>query len=245
MPNVILSIQGLKKKFHQQEILTGIDLDIHEQSIVTIIGESGSGKSTLLRCINQLENADEGEIWYRDKNLLSEKVNMNEIRTKIGMVFQNFNLFNHKDVIENLTLAPINILKKSKKEAIDEALKQLERVGMLEFKNRLVSTLSGGQKQRVAIARALCMNPDILLFDEPTSALDPKMIGEVLSVIRDLAKDGMTMVIVTHEMAFAKEVSKHVVYMDQGKILEEGTPNDMFGQPKSKELKEFIHRFMQ
>lgn len=242
--NTVISIKNLKKSFGPLEVLKDISLDIYDKKIVSIIGASGSGKSTLLRCMNLLETPDEGSISFHDIELLDKKVNINKIRQKIGMVFQSFNLFNNMNVIDNCTHAPLKLLNISLSEAIEKATYYLSKVGMADYINQDVKTLSGGQKQRVAIARALCMQPDVLLFDEPTSALDPETVGEVLDVMKILANEGMTMVVVTHEMAFAKSVSNHVVFMADGYIVEEGHPNDIFITPKHEKTKSFLKRFL-
>lgn len=236
----IIQIKGLRKSFGDKEILKGINLDVYPGEVICIIGTSGSGKSTLLRCINLLEYPNGGDILFKKQSILDRKNNVNKTRSKIGMVFQSFNLFNNKDVIDNCTLGPTQILKMDRKIAEEKAMSLLDRVGMKDFALANVNTLSGGQKQRVAIARALCMNPEIMLFDEPTSALDPEMVGEVLQVMKDLAKEGMTMVVVTHEMKFAKEVASRVVFMDEGVIAEDGTPEEIFDHPKNERLKKFI-----
>ena len=236
----IIQIKGLRKSFGDKEILKGINLDVYPGEVICIIGTSGSGKSTLLRCINLLEYPNGGDILFKKQSILDRKNNVNKTRSKIGMVFQSFNLFNNKDVIDNCTLGPTQILKMDRKIAEEKAMSLLERVGMKDFALANVNTLSGGQKQRVAIARALCMNPEIMLFDEPTSALDPEMVGEVLQVMKDLAKEGMTMVVVTHEMKFAKEVASRVVFMDEGVVAEDGTPEQIFDHPKNERLKKFI-----
>ena len=241
----IISINHLAKSFGQKEVLKDINLDIYKGEVVSIIGSSGSGKSTLLRCINQLEHADSGAIYFNEKNILDKKNNINELRQNIGMCFQSFNLFNNKNVLQNCILAPTKIKKVNKEEAIKQAKEELLKVGITEeYLNKKVSTLSGGQKQRVAIARALCMKPEIMLFDEPTSALDPEMVGEVLQVMKDLASQGMTMVVVTHEMAFARDVSTKVVFMDNGVIEEQGSPSDIFNNPQKERTKEFLSRFL-
>ena len=243
--NAIISINHLAKSFGQKEVLKDINLDIYKGEVVSIIGSSGSGKSTLLRCINQLEHADSGAIYFNEKNILDKKNNINELRQNIGMCFQSFNLFNNKNVLQNCILAPTKIKKVNKEEAIKQAKEELLKVGITEeYLNKKVSTLSGGQKQRVAIARALCMKPEIMLFDEPTSALDPEMVGEVLQVMKDLASQGMTMVVVTHEMAFARDVSTKVVFMDNGVIEEQGSPSDIFNNPQKERTKEFLSRFL-
>ena len=236
----IIQIKGLRKSFGDKEILKGINLDVYPGEVICIIGTSGSGKSTLLRCINLLEYPNDGDILFKKQSILDRKNNVNKTRSKIGMVFQSFNLFNNKDVIDNCTLGPTQILRMDRKIAEEKAMSLLDRVGMKDFALANVNTLSGGQKQRVAIARALCMNPEIMLFDEPTSALDPEMVGEVLQVMKDLAKEGMTMVVVTHEMKFAKEVASRVVFMDEGVIAEDGTPEQIFNHPKNERLKKFI-----
>jgi len=242
--NKILEIKNLKKSFSTQEVLKDISLNIYEKEVVCIIGPSGSGKSTFLRCINLLEDVDSGSINFNGIDITSDKVDINKLRTHIGMVFQSFNLFNNKNVIENLTLAPIKILKMDKAEANNLALENLDKVGMKDFAYRSVDTLSGGQKQRVAIARALMMNPKILLFDEPTSALDPMVVGEVLSVMRDLAKSGMTMIVVTHEMSFANSVASRVIYMDEGMIIEDDLPEVIFKNPKNEKTRSFLANFL-
>ena len=243
MSNEIIEIKHLTKKFGDHEVLKDINFSVKKGDITSIIGASGSGKSTLLRCINLLENPSGGEILYNGNNILETK-DIPNYRTKVGMVFQNFNLFENMNVLQNCMIGLQKVLKIDKSEAKERALFFLEKVGMLPYINAKPKQLSGGQKQRVAIARALAMKPEILLFDEPTSALDPQMVGEVLSVIKTLAKEGFTMIIVTHEMAFAKEISNHVVFMHQGIILEEGTSNDIFVNPKNNETKEFLHRFI-
>ena len=240
----ILRINGLHKTFGKNHVLRGIDTYVNKGEVLCIIGTSGSGKSTLLRCCNLLEYPEEGEILFEGTNILDRKVNINKIRQHIGMVFQSFNLFNNKNVIENCTLGPIKLLKMDKKEAEAKALRILDSVGMLSFAYQRVQTLSGGQKQRVAIARTLCMNPDVILFDEPTSALDPEMVGEVLDVMKTLAQSGMTMIVVTHEMGFARDVSDRVIFMDKGVIAEEGNPQDIFNNPKEERTKEFLKRVL-
>lgn len=243
--NTVIKIEQLEKSFGSLHVLKGIDLEVHKGEVVCIIGASGSGKSTLLRCINLLEEADSGHIWFENKDLMDLKVNLNELRQKIGMVFQGFNLFNNKSVLDNCTLAPMTVKKIPKVQAEATAIKNLKIVGLGDFIYADSRRLSGGQKQRVAIARALCMEPDIMLFDEPTSALDPEIVGEVLDVMKNLAKEGMTMVVVTHEMAFAKEVSDRVVFMDQGVILEQGSPKEVFGNPKQERTREFLSRYLE
>ncbi len=241
--NIILRINNLSKKFNDLEVLKDISIEVKENEVISIIGSSGSGKSTLRRCINLLEDADGGEIIYNDVNILDRKVNINKIREEIGMCFQSFNLFNNYNVLDNCTLALRKIKKMKRKEAEEIALNNLKKVGMDTFSHAKVETLSGGQKQRVAIARSLSMSPKILLFDEPTSALDPEMVGEVLEVIKSLRGENMTMIIVTHEMSFAKDVSDRVIFMDQGLICEEGTPKEVFDSPKNERTKEFLKRF--
>ena len=243
MPEVILQIRNIHKRFDDQLVLNGINLDIHEKEVVSIIGSSGSGKTTLLRCLNLLNEPEDGQILFLGEDLMDPKVDLDHLRMRMGMVFQSFNLFNHQNVMENCIMAPISLLKMKKEDAIDKARLLLDKVGMLKFEHVQVTQLSGGQKQRVAIARALMMNPKIMLFDEPTSALDPEMVGEVLEVIKDLAKEGMTMVIVTHEMDFAKEVSHRIIFMDQGLIAESGTPDDIFKNPKEERTKAFLRRY--
>lgn len=241
----VIKVEGLRKSFGSHVVLKDIDFTIMPGEVVTIIGASGSGKSTLLRCINLLEIPDAGHVWFHGKDLAAQHVDVNKLREKIGMVFQGFNLFNNMNVLDNCTLAPVTLKKMDKAEAESVAMGHLRSVGLEEFAKADVNTLSGGQKQRVAIARALCMRPDLMLFDEPTSALDPEIVGEVLGVMRDLAKDGMTMVVVTHEMDFAKNVSDKVVFMDQGVIAEEGSPKQMFTSPKHPRTREFLSRYLE
>ncbi|MCI1998357.1 MAG: amino acid ABC transporter ATP-binding protein [Olsenella sp.] len=241
----VIKVEGLRKSFGSHVVLKDIDFTVMPGEVVTIIGASGSGKSTLLRCINLLEIPDAGHVWFHGKDLAAQHVDVNKLREKIGMVFQGFNLFNNMNVLDNCTLAPVTLKKMDKAEAESVAMGHLRSVGLEEFAKADVNTLSGGQKQRVAIARALCMRPDLMLFDEPTSALDPEIVGEVLGVMRDLAKDGMTMVVVTHEMDFAKNVSDKVVFMDQGVIAEEGSPKQMFTCPKHPRTREFLSRYLE
>jgi len=243
MTEKILEIKNIHKSFGKLEVLKGIDFSVNKKDVVCLIGSSGSGKSTLLRCINLLEQPDSGEIIVNNTNVLLDP-NVNQYRAKVGMVFQSFNLFNNMSVLKNCMIAQIRVLKRDKEEAKKRALYFLDKVGMSQFQNASATTLSGGQKQRVAIARALCMDPDILLFDEPTSALDPEMVGEVLEVMKQLANEGLTMVVVTHEMQFAKEVATHVVFMDKGIIAEEGTASDIFLNPKQARTKEFLGRYI-
>ena len=240
----IIEIIDLKKSYNQLEVLKGVSLNVKKGEVVSIIGSSGSGKSTLLRCVNLLEEPNGGSIIYNGTNILSDKVNVNKIRESIGMCFQSFNLFNNLNVLDNCTLALRKIKKINKQEAEEIAMRELKKVGMADFASKKVTKLSGGQKQRVAIARSLCMNPEIMLFDEPTSALDPELVGEVLDVIKNLANEGMTMIVVTHEMAFAREVSSRVIFMDNGYICEEGNPEDLFTNPKQERTKEFLKRYL-
>ena len=240
----LIRVEDLRKSFGQLEVLKGINLSVMPGEVVTIIGASGSGKSTLLRCLNLLETPDSGHVWFHDTDLTADRTNVNALREKIGMVFQGFNLFNNRNVLDNCTLAPVTLKKCSKEEAEKTALRHLESVGLAKFANADVTRLSGGQKQRVAIARALCMNPQIMLFDEPTSALDPEIVGEVLEVMRKLAGEGMTMVVVTHEMAFARTVSDRVVFMDQGVVLEQGSPDKIFGAPEHERTRAFLSRYL-
>ena len=245
MSETVIRVEKLEKSFGELRVLKGINLEVHKGEVVCIIGASGSGKSTLLRCLNLLEEADRGHIWFDGQDLMDLKVNLNALREKIGMVFQSFNLFNNKNVLDNCTLAPTSVKKIPKAQAEETAIKNLTLVGLKDFIHADSRKLSGGQKQRVAIARALCMEPEIMLFDEPTSALDPEIVGEVLDVMKGLAASGMTMIVVTHEMAFAKEVSDKVVFMDQGVILEEGSPAEIFGNPKEERTREFLSRYLE
>ncbi|CEQ12505.1 ABC transporter aminoacid-family ATP-binding protein [[Clostridium] sordellii] len=238
----MIQIKNIKKNFGKNEVLKDINLNIKKGEIVAILGPSGSGKSTLLRCINLLESPNGGEIIYKGENILDKKCDINKVRQHIGMVFQNFNLFSNMTVIQNIIVAPIKVKKIKKEEAIKEALVLLERVGLLDKKDDYPSQLSGGQKQRIAIARALAMKPDIMLFDEPTSALDPEMVKEVLDVMKELAKEGMTMAVVTHEIGFAKEVADKVVFMDNGFIIEEGSPKEIFENTKQIRTKQFFDK---
>lgn len=243
MSETILEVQHLGKSFGTHEILRDIDFSVKPKDVTCIIGPSGSGKSTLLRCMNLLETPSSGEIRYHGTNIMDKHVNVPKYRSKVGMVFQNFNLFNNMTVLKNCTVGQEKVLKKSKEEAHKNAMMYFEKVGMAPYINAKPKQLSGGQKQRVAIARALAMEPEILLFDEPTSALDPEMVGEVLEVMRGLANEGMTMLVVTHEMAFARDVSNHVVYMADGVICEEGSPSDIFENPQNARTKDFLARF--
>ena len=243
MNETILQIQHLSKSFGSHEVLKDIDFSVKKGDVTSIIGASGSGKSTLLRCVNLLENPSAGEIRYHDENILRRGFDVPTYRSRVGMVFQSFNLFNNMTVLENCIVGQVKVLKKNREEARQHALYYLEKVGMTPYINAKPRQLSGGQKQRVAIARALAMDPEVLLFDEPTSALDPEMVGEVLSVMQSLAQEGMTMLVVTHEMAFARDVSNHVVFMSQGVICEEGSPEEVFGNPQKQETKDFLARF--
>ena len=238
----IIEISHLRKSFGDREILKDIDFRVDPGEVISIIGASGSGKSTLLRCINLLETPSGGEILYRGKNILGEEMSVNAYKTKLGMVFQQFNLFENHNVLSNCVVGQMKVLKKTRKEAEETALKYLKVVGMDQYVNAKPKQLSGGQKQRVAIARALSMEPDVLLFDEPTSALDPEMVGEVLKVMKDLAEAGLTMIVVTHEMAFARDVSDRVIFMDDGVIVEEGHPKDIFNAPTEERTKAFLQR---
>ena len=243
MGETILEIRHLSKAFGDHQVLRDIDFTVEKGDVTSIIGASGSGKSTLLRCINLLETPTGGEILYHGKNVAGRGVNAADYRSHVGMVFQSFNLFNNMTVLENCMVGQIKVLKKNKEDARKSAMNYLEKVGMAPYINAKPRQISGGQKQRVAIARALPMDPEVLLFDEPTSALDPEMVGEVLNVMQALANDGMTMLVVTHEMAFARDVSTHVVYMNQGVICEEGAPADVFGNPQQQETRDFLSRF--
>ena len=240
----MIHIKNLKKSFGKVSVLNGIDEHIEKGEVVVVIGPSGSGKSTFLRCINLLEEPTSGEIIFEGNNIMNKDVDINKLREKMGMVFQNFNLFPHKSVIENITLAPIKVKGVSKSEAERKAMELLKMVGLEDKRNAYPSSLSGGQKQRIAIARALAMEPDVMLFDEPTSALDPEMVGEVLSVMKKLAKEGMTMIVVTHEMGFAKEVGDRILFIDGGKVLEKGKPNEIFENPKNSRTKDFLSKVL-
>ena len=244
MSELVLQVQHLSKSFGSQEILRDIDFSVHAGDVTSIIGASGSGKSTLLRCINLLETPSDGHILFHGQDMAGRHTNAAAYRAKVGMVFQSFNLFNNMTVLQNCMVGQIKVLKKKPDEAREMALRYLRQVGMAPYINARPQQLSGGQKQRVAIARALAMQPEILLFDEPTSALDPEMVGEVLSVMRQLAKEGMTMLVVTHEMAFARDISTHVVYMNGGVICEEGTPQQIFNNPQKAETRDFLARFI-
>ena len=242
--NVKIHVSNLKKCFGDLEVLQDISTDIYEGEVVVILGPSGSGKSTFLRCLNRLEEKTGGEIEIDGKDIYAKGVDINKMREDIVMVFQHFNLFNNYDVLGNMTLAPVMLKKASKEEAKENAMKMLEKVDLVEKAHVYPAQLSGGQKQRVAIARALCMNPDIMLFDEPTSALDPEMAGEVLNVMKALAREGMTMVIVTHEIGFAREVADRIIFMDGGYIVEEGTPEEVIGNPKEARTIDFLNKVL-
>ena len=239
-----ISVRNLKKNFGSLEVLKDISLDVSEGEVVVLLGPSGSGKSTLLRCLNQLETVTSGQIIIDGQDVTDKHTNINKVRENIGMVFQHFNLFNHLTVLKNMILAPVHLKTLSKTEAKDKAMKLLERVGLADKADAYPSQLSGGQKQRVAIARALEMNPDILLFDEPTSALDPEMVGEVLAVMKELAREGMTMVVVTHEIGFAREVASRVIFMEGGYIVEEGTPDEVINHPKEPRTIDFLSKVL-
>lgn len=240
----MINVRNLYKSFGKNEVLKDINETIKKGEAVVIIGPSGSGKSTFLRCLNLLEEPTSGVINFEGEDITDKNVDINKIREKMGMVFQQFNLFPHKTVMENLTIGPTKIKNISNGEAIKKGSELLEKVGLLDKKNVYPNSLSGGQKQRIAIARALAMEPDVMLFDEPTSALDPEMVGEVLGVMKSLAKDGMTMVVVTHEMGFAKEVGDRILFMDEGRIIEEGTPEDIFQNPKNSRTKDFLSKVL-
>lgn len=240
----MIHVKDLHKYFGENEVLKGVNDRIKKGEVVVVIGPSGSGKSTFLRCLNLLEEPTKGEIIFEDQNITNKNVDINKIREKMGMVFQQFNLFPHKTVLENITIAPINVKNKSKFEAEEKAKELLKRVGLLDKASAYPASLSGGQKQRIAIARALAMEPDVMLFDEPTSALDPEMVGEVLGVMKDLAKEGMTMVVVTHEMGFAREVGDRIIFMDGGNIVEQGTPEEIFDNPKNPRTKDFLSKVL-
>lgn len=244
MSDNILEIRHLSKSFGTNEVLKDIDFSVNKGDVISIIGASGSGKSTLLRCINLLETPSSGEILFHGKDVAKLGAKAPQYREKVGMVFQSFNLFNNMTVLENCIVGQVKVLKKDRKSAEESAKNYLQKVGMAPYINAKPRQISGGQKQRVAIARALAMEPEVLLFDEPTSALDPEMVGEVLTVMRDIAKGGMTMLIVTHEMGFARDVSSHVVYMDNGVICEQGAPEEFFSNPKQDRTKEFLSRFL-
>lgn len=245
MSENIIDVQHLQKHFGNLQVLNDVDFNVDKGEVVTIIGSSGSGKSTLLRCINLLEIPDGGKILFEGSDILTKEAKVTDYRSKVGMVFQSFNLFNNKNVIDNCILGQVKVLKRNKEEAKKKAEHYLKKVGMWDFRHANSTKLSGGQKQRVAIARALCMDPDVLLFDEPTSALDPEMVGEVLEVMKSLAEEGLTMVVVTHEMQFAKDVSDRVIFMDKGVIAEQGTPEQIFENPQVERTKQFLSRYSQ
>lgn len=242
--NKLLEIKDLHKSFGNLDVIKGVDLEIDKGDILVIVGPSGSGKSTVLRCMNLLETPTSGDIIFEGKSILDNKKEIDKIREKIGMVFQNFNLFPNKTIIDNIILAPMKVKGKSKEDAMKKAEELLNRVGLIDKKDAYPTQLSGGQQQRIAIARALAMEPDVMLFDEPTSALDPEMVNEVLDVIKELAKEGMTMAIVTHEMGFAKEVADRVIFIDEGKIVEDGTPDDVFNHSKSDRARDFFKKIL-
>ncbi|WP_319995983.1 amino acid ABC transporter ATP-binding protein [Trichococcus shcherbakoviae] len=244
MANAKINVMNLKKSFGSNEVLKGIDLEVAEGEVVCIIGPSGSGKSTLLRCLNKLEEVTDGHVLIDGKDITEKTTDINKVREEIGMVFQHFNLFPHLSVMDNITLAPVELKRENKEAAKVKAVELLETVGLSEKADAFPSSLSGGQKQRVAIARALAMNPEIMLFDEPTSALDPEMVGDVLEVMKKLAKQGMTMVVVTHEMGFAREVGHRVIFMDGGYIVEEGTPAEVFGNPQNPRTQDFLNKVL-
>lgn len=242
--DTLIKVRNLHKSFDNVDVLKGINADIKKGDVMVVIGSSGSGKSTFLRCLNRLEEPTGGQILFEGTDITDPSVNINLHRQKMGMVFQQFNLFPHMTVLKNMTLGPIKLLKKSKEEAESRAMELLKRVGLSDRADSYPSQLSGGQKQRIAIVRALCMNPDVMLFDEPTSALDPEMVGEVLDVMKQLAQDGMTMVVVTHEMGFAREVATSVVFIDDGVIVEQNRPEEFFGNPQSERLKDFLSKVL-
>ena len=242
--DVIIKVENLQKSFGDNQVLKGVNAEIHKGDVMVVIGASGSGKSTFLRCLNLLEEPTGGSIIFGGTDITDKSIDINVHRQKMGMVFQQFNLFPHMTVLKNMTLAPMKLMGKTKEEAESEAMKLLERVGLADRANSYPSQLSGGQKQRIAIVRALCMNPEVMLFDEPTSALDPEMVGEVLEVMKQLAKEGMTMVVVTHEMGFAREVATKVVFVDEGVIVEEAPPEEFFSNPKNARLKDFLSKVL-
>lgn len=240
--NALIQVKNLGKSFGDLKVLQGITVDIHQGDVVCVIGPSGSGKSTFLRCLNRLEEATEGNIFFDGEDIVNPKTNIDKHRQKMGMVFQHFNLFPHMTILKNMTLAPMKLQGKSKEQAEKEAMALLERVGLADRAEAYPSQLSGGQKQRIAIVRALCMKPEVMLFDEPTSALDPEMVGEVLNVMKDLAREHMTMVVVTHEMGFAREVADRVIFMAEGKIVEENAPEELFTNPQTERLQNFLSK---
>ncbi len=242
--NTLIKVKNLKKSFGDNNVLRGIDYEIHQGEKIVVIGPSGSGKSTFLRCLNLLEIPTDGEIWFENQLITDKKCNVDEIRQKMGMVFQHFNLFNNLTIKKNITLAPVKLKKMTQNEADEEAARLLKMVGLEDKADAYPSRLSGGQKQRAAIVRSLAMKPDVMLFDEPTSALDPEMVGEVLNVMKNLADDGMTMIVVTHEMAFAREVASKVLFIDEGVIKEENTPQEFFANPQDTRLKDFLSKVL-
>lgn len=242
--DVLIEVDNLQKSFGDVQVLKGINAKIRKGDVMVVIGASGSGKSTFLRCLNRLEEPTGGKILFEGTDITNPKVNINLHRQKMGMVFQQFNLFPHMTVLKNMTIGPMKLLKLDKETAQKRAIELLERVGLADRANAYPSQLSGGQKQRIAIVRALCMNPDVMLFDEPTSALDPEMVGEVLDVMKQLAAEGMTMVVVTHEMGFAREVGTEIVFVDDGVIVEQGAPDEFFGNPKNQRLKDFLSKVL-
>ncbi len=242
--NILIRAENVRKSFSGKEVLKGIDLEIRKGEVVVIIGPSGSGKSTFLRCLNLLEVPTGGHIYFNDVDITEKSVNIDMHRQKMGMVFQHFNLFPHMDILKNMTIGPEKLLKKSREEAEKQAMELLARVGLADRSHAYPNQLSGGQKQRIAIVRALCMQPEVMLFDEPTSALDPEMVGEVLQVMRDLAREHMTMVVVTHEMGFAKEVADRVVFLDEGILMEQNSPEEFFTNPRNERLKSFLGKVL-
>lgn len=244
MGDALIQVKNLGKSFGDIHVLKGVNVDIHQGDVVFVVGPSGSGKSTFLRCLNRLEEPTEGHIFFEGTDITDRRTNIDKHRQKMGMVFQQFNLFPHMDIMKNLTIAPVKLQGRSQAEAEAEAMALLERVGLADRAHAYPSQLSGGQKQRIAIVRALCMKPDVMLFDEPTSALDPEMVGEVLNVMRDLAKEKMTMVVVTHEMGFAREVATRVMFMDGGNFVEEAAPEEFFTNPKNERLKAFLSKVL-
>ncbi len=242
--NILIRAENVRKSFSGKEVLKGIDLEIRKGEVVVIIGPSGSGKSTFLRCLNLLEVPTGGHIYFNDVDITEKSVNIDMHRQKMGMVFQHFNLFPHMDILKNMTIGPEKLLKKSREEAEKQAMELLARVGLADRSHAYPNQLSGGQKQRIAIVRALCMQPEVMLFDEPTSALDPEMVGEVLQVMRDLAREHMTMVVVTHEMGFAKEVADRVVFLDEGILMEQNSPEEFFANPRNERLKSFLGKVL-
>ena len=240
----LIRVENLQKSFGELKVLDGIDIDIYRGDVVVVVGPSGSGKSTFLRCLNRLEESTGGSIIFNGEDITGANVNINKHRQKMGMVFQQFNLFPHLTIMRNLTIGPMKLLGKTKEEAEQRAQELLDRVGLGSRANSYPNQLSGGQKQRVAIVRALCMDPEVMLFDEPTSALDPEMVGEVLEVMKELARDGMTMIVVTHEMGFAREVGNRIIFIDGGKIVEDGSPNEIFGNAQNPRLREFLSKVL-